>query len=64
MRILYTKAERGIESFDAGNVSEAREFLSEIAEELRDRLKMYEKVLELHGIKLPYVRSVNTQSAE
>jgi hypothetical protein len=63
LRILYTKVERGIESLDAGNLSEASEYLSEIAEELQGRLEMYENVLESHGIPLPYTRPVSKPGA-
>lgn len=66
LRILYRSVERAIESLDSGDLQEAKENISEIAESLHDRLELYEKVLRFHGIKLPYagpVSKVNEESS-
>lgn len=62
LRILFRKAERAIQSFDSGNFPEARDYLSEIAETLQERLEHYEQVLKHHGIRLPYVGPVSGNS--
>ena len=66
MRILYRSVERAIVAFDSGNLEEAKENISEIAETLHDRLELYERVLRFHGIKLPYagpISKVNEESS-
>lgn len=63
LRILLRKAERGIESFAAGNMEEGRDYLLEITEDLKDRLIHYEEVLKAHGFDLPYSGAVSPQDS-
>lgn len=63
LRVLLRAAERGIESFDAGNFEEGRDYLLEIAEDLKDRLVHYEEVLKADGFDLPYSGAVSPQDS-
>jgi len=63
LRNLLRAAERGIESFDGGNMNEARDYLLEIAEDLKDRLIHYEEVLNAHGFSVPYSGPVSPRES-